>query len=110
MLEALFSSSIAKIGGELLSKWKDHNQVRALLDQQKRRILETRISNVRWAELRRLRDAFLQYGLAEKSQANRKFFDQWLTNPVVEMSWTPSGGWTLAQISELHADLEKVQA
>ena len=84
--------------------------MRALLEQHKRRILETRISNARWAELRRLRDVFLQYGLADKFQANRRFFDQWLTSAVVEMGWTPSGGWPLAQISDLRAHLEKVRA
>jgi hypothetical protein len=110
MLETLLSSTIARLGGELVSKWKERKHVRALLDLHKRRIQETRISNNRYAELRRLRDAFLQFGLADKSAANQKFFDKWLADPVVEMGWTPSGGWTLKRISELHVDIEKVHA
>jgi hypothetical protein len=110
MLEAILSSSLAKVGGELLSKLKDRKQSRALFDQQKRRILETRMSHIRWGELRKLRDIFLQHGVADKSDTNREFFDKWLTHPVIEMGLTPTGGWTVEQIRELHTDLERVQA
>jgi len=84
-------------------------QVRALLDVHKRRIRETRISNNLCPELRHLRDAFLQYGLTDRSEANRKFFDKWLTHPAVEMGWTPAGGWSSERISDLYADLDGVQ-
>jgi hypothetical protein len=84
--------------------------VQALLELHKRRIRETRISNNRYAELRRLRDSFLQHDLADKSKENRAFFDKWLADPVIEMGWTPSGGWDLKRVAELHADLDGVQA
>ena len=109
MLETLLGSSIGRLGGELLSKWKERQQVHAILELHKRRIRETRISNKRYAELRQLRDIFLQYNLADKHRGNRVFFDKWLADPVVEMGWTPSGGWDLQRITNLHADLESVQ-
>lgn len=109
MLETLLGSSIGKLGGELLSKWKERKQVYALLDLHKRRIRETQIANNRYAELRRLRDLFLQYDLADRNTGNRAFFDKWLADPVVEMGWTPSGGWNLSRIAKLHADLDSVQ-
>ena len=89
---------------------KENKEVSALLDLHKRRIRETRIANNYYAELHRLRETFIQHGLAEKSNGNREFFDKWLADPVVEMGWTPAGGWTLERISALHADIEKVQA
>jgi hypothetical protein len=110
VLETLLGSSIGKLGGELLSKWKERQQVHAILELHKRRIRETRLSNNRWAELRQLRDLFLQYNLADRHSENRVFFDRWLADPVVEMGWTPSGGWDLQRITRLHADLESVQA
>lgn len=79
----------------------------ALLELHKRRIRETRITNNLYAELHhQLRRVFLDHGLAEKSKGNRKFFEKWLTDPVVEMGWTPAGGWTSARVSDLYADLE----
>jgi hypothetical protein len=110
VLETILGSSVGKLGAELLSKWKERKEAQALLALHKRRILETRISNNRYAELRRLRDLFLQNDLANKNKENRAFFDKWLADPVVEMGWTPSGGWTLERISDLHADLEGVRA
>ena len=89
---------------------KDNKVVSALLDLHKRRIRETRIANNYYPELHRLRETFIQHGLAEKSTENREFFDKWLADPVVEMGWAPAGGWTLERISALHADIEKVQA
>lgn len=109
MLDALLSWLIENIGAQFVLKWIERKKAKALLDHQKRRILETRISHVRWAELHQLRDLFLQFDLADKCVGNRKFFVKWLTNPVVEMGWSPGGGWTLNGISELHADLESVR-
>jgi hypothetical protein len=108
VLETILGSSIGKLGGELWSKWKERKQVQALLDLQKRRIREVRISNNRYAELRQLRELFLLHDLASKSKENRAFFDKWLADPVVEMGWTPSGGWNLERITDLHSDLESV--
>src|SRR5271155_527096 len=100
---------MGKLGGELLSKWKERKQVRAHLELQKRRIREVRISNNRYAELRQLWEIFLQHDLASKSKENRVFFDKWLADPVVEMGWTPTGGWNLERITDLHSNLESVQ-
>jgi len=85
-------------------------EVSALLDLHKRRIKETRMANNYYPELHRLRETFIQHGLAERSTENREFFDKWLADPVVEMGWAPAGGWTLERISALHADIEKVKA
>jgi hypothetical protein len=91
-------------------KAEDHKDVRAILDLHKRTIRETRIGNNLYRELGRLRDTFLQYGLADKSEANRKFFDKWLADLVVEMGRTPGGGWTSQRVSHLRADLEALRA
>ena len=99
-----------KLFGEVISAWKQHKKVRAALGEAKRRILATRISNNLWTELRRLRDIFLRYGLADKNAANRQFFDKWLTHFVVEMGYAPSGGWTGDKVEALHRDLESVTA
>ena len=85
------------------------NEVRALIELHKRRILATRIANNYYPELNRLRNTFLQYGLVEKNVSGRKFFEKWLTDPVVEMGWSPAGGWTLARINDLHADVERLK-
>jgi hypothetical protein len=89
---------------------KPDKKVSDLIDLHRRRIKETRIANNYYAELRRLRETFLQHDLADKSAANRQFFDKWLADPVVEMGWTPGGGWTPERISALHADIENVRA
>lgn len=83
-------------------------EFRTVLDFHRRRIQETRITNNLYAELRGLRDFFLQYGLADKSKMNRAFFDKWLTDPVVEMGWTPAGGWTPARVADLFGDLDRL--
>jgi hypothetical protein len=111
MLETILGSSVAKkfiefLGQMLASKWKDRKQSRDLLDLHKRRIMAARVTNSIYRELHGFRDAFLQHGLADRNDANRKFFDKWLSDPVVELGWTPSGGWTRRRISALHADLE----
>jgi hypothetical protein len=111
MLETILGSSAAKkaiecVGDVLASKWKDRKEARNLLDLHKRRIIAVRVTNNIYRELRALRDAFLEHGLANRNEANRKFFDKWLSDPVVEMGWTPSGGWTQKRIAALHADLE----
>lgn len=108
MWDSLLTTAVSKIGGEFLSKWNECKQVRALLELHKRRIRETRIANHYYAELRRIRETFLQHGLAEKNATNRQFFDKWLSDPVVEMGWTPAGGWTVERISALRADIEKL--
>jgi hypothetical protein len=108
MLEALLSSVASKIGGEALSKWKERKQLTALLDQHKLAILAVRMAPNRWAELSRLRDFFLKHGLAKRNAANKEFFDKWLTDPVVEMGYTPGGGWTLEKIAALNSDVEKL--
>jgi hypothetical protein len=86
-----------------------HNETRALIELHKRRILSTRVANNYYPELSRLRETFLQYGLADRNAANRKFFEKWLTDPVVEMRWAPAGGWTIARITELYADIESLK-
>jgi hypothetical protein len=111
MLETILGSSVAKkaidfVGDALASKWKDRKQARDLLAQHKRRIMASRVTNNLYRELRALRDAFLQHGLADRNEASRKFFDKWLSDPVVELGWTPSGGWSQKRIAALHADLE----
>jgi hypothetical protein len=110
MWDSLLTTTASKIGGQLLSKWNERKHVCALLDLHKRRIRETRITNNYYAELRGLRETFLQHGLAEKNAANREFFDKWLSDPVVEMGWTPAGGWNVERISALRTDVEKLQA
>lgn len=110
MWDSLMSTATSKISGALLSKWNERKHVRVLLDLHKRRIRETRITNKYYSELRSLRETFLQYGLAEKNAANREFFDKWLSDPVVEMGWTPSGGWNSDRIVALRRDIEKLQA
>lgn len=113
MLETILSSSVAKksiefVGDMLASKWRERKQARNLLDLRKRRIIAARVTNNIYRELRALRDAFLQHGLADRNEANREFFDKWLSDPVVELGWTASGGWTQKRISGLHADLERL--
>jgi len=44
----------------------------------------------------------------EKHDANRRFFDNWLADPVVEMGWSPAGGWTQERIAALHRDFKGV--
>jgi hypothetical protein len=85
-------------------------EVNALIDLYKRRIKETRVANNYYAELRRIRETFLQHGLADKSVENRQFFEKWSADPVVEMGWTPAGGWSLERIAALQADVEKLHA
>jgi len=113
MLETILGSSVAKksiefLGEMLTSKWKDRKQSRVLLDLHKRRIMAARVTNNIYRELRVFRDAFLQHGLADRNDVNQEFFDKWLSDPVVELGWTPSGGWTKRRISALHADLERL--
>ncbi len=87
----------------------NRKEVLATIDLHKRKIRETRIVNNLYPELRRLRESFLQHDLADRSDANRKFFDKWLADPVVEMGWSPAGGWTQKRVAELHNDLESIR-
>jgi len=84
-------------------------EARARIEMHKRTILATRIANNYYPELSRIRKTFLQYDLAERNSTNRQFFEKWLTDPVVEMGWSPAGGWTLERITELHADIERIK-
>ena len=50
--------------------------------------------------------ARFSWSTISQTSLNRRFFEKWLTDPVVEMGWTPAGGWTRERITELHRDLE----
>ncbi len=80
-----------------------------MLELSKRRILSVRITNSYYPELSRLREVFVLHGLAERSEANRHFFETWLSHPAVEMGWAPCGGWTPKKIEALRADLETIR-
>jgi hypothetical protein len=105
----LAKKSIGRLADVVADKWKEFGEAARDLEQHKRRITSARVTNTIYAELHALREFFLQHGLAEKNGANREFFDKWLSDVVVELRWTPSGGWTTAKIAALHADLEKVK-
>jgi len=67
-------------------------------------ILETRIVNRLYPELNRLR----RYMLAHPPflQANRMFFDKWLSDPFVEEGKELGGShWSQARVERLHQDL-----
>lgn len=81
-------------------------ELRALVEEHKRTIRATRISNYIYRELSAFRKTFLRHGLADVSENYKNFFEKWLTDPMVETGATPAGGWTAARISELHADIE----
>ena len=110
LLETILSSAAGKAAIEALSKWNKQGEVRALVEEHKRRISATRISNNHFAELTRIRETFLKYGLAEKSASNEQFFKTWLTHVAVEMGWTPGGYWNREKIEALHADVERIHA
>lgn len=85
------------------------DEVRALVDLHKRKILATRLVNNYFPELSRLRATFLRFDLAGRSPANQEFFKKWLTNPLVEMGCAPAGFWTRDKVSELYADVERIE-
>jgi hypothetical protein len=111
MIETLLGSEPAKllidaVGG----KWRRHRELQDKVELHKRRILASRVTNNLYRELYGLRQVFVEHDLADKHHANRRFFDNWLADPVVEMGWTPAGGWTQQRIGALHKDLEGVSA
>jgi hypothetical protein len=111
MIETLLGSQAAKVLTDAVAgKWKKHREVHNKVELHKRRILSSRIANNIYRELYGLRETFLEHNLADKGDANRRFFDNWLADPVVEMGWSPGGGWTSKRIASLHADLEGVRA
>ena len=114
MLDTLLDSSLAKksiefVGNVLASKWKNRKRERELFEEHRRRILSARVTNNIYLELCGLRETFLRHAWTGRSKTNQEFFDTWLSDPIVEMGWTPSGGWTRERISALHADLETVR-
>jgi len=111
MLETLLGSQAAKVLTDAVAgKWKKRREVHNKVELHKRRILSSRIANNIYRELYGLRETFLEHNLADRHDANRKFFDNWLADPVVEMGLSPAGGWTAKRIASLHADLEGVRA
>jgi hypothetical protein len=110
MLESLASDAVKLVTDSLLGKWKKHDEAREKVELYRRRIRSTRIANGIYRELHGFREVFLEHNLADKYDANRRFFEKWLTDPIVEMGWTPAGGWTRERITELLRDLEGVSA
>jgi hypothetical protein len=111
MLETVLGSQAAKVLMDAVTgKWKKHREVHDKVELHKRRILSTRIANNIYRELYGLRETFLEHNLMDKHDANRRFFDIWLSDPVVEMGWSPGGGWTEKRVASLHADLKGVRA
>jgi hypothetical protein len=115
VIETILTSSVANrsidfLGRTIVSKWKAHKQMGDLLGIHKRRILAARVTSSIYYELHLLRASFLQYSLTERNEANRRFFEEWLSDPVIELGLTPSGGWTLDRIAALHADLGGLRA
>ena len=103
-------SEVAKRSrGWLTDRVKEHTTTARDLEHHKLRITSATVTTTRYAELHAFRELFLRHRLAEKSDANKEFFQKWLCDPVVELGWTPSGGWTVAKIDTLHSDLEKVK-
>jgi hypothetical protein len=114
MLETILQTAAARkamglVGNRLIGSWKKRQGARESLELSKRRILSVRITNCYFPELTRLREIFVQHGLAERNDDNRTFFETWLSHPAVEMGWAPSGGWTIARIEALRSDLEKIR-
>jgi hypothetical protein len=111
MLETWLGSQVAKVLSDAVArKWKKHGEVHDKVELHKRRILSSRIANNLYRELYGLRETFLEHNLADKHEANRTFFETWLTEPVVELGLTPAGGWTEQRIAALHRDLHGVGA
>jgi hypothetical protein len=110
MLELLASQAAKIVADTIAGKWKKNHEVHQKLNFYKRRILSTRIANNFYRELSALREIFLEHALADKYDVNLRFFEKWLSDPVVEMGWTPAGGWTKERIAELFRDLQGVSA
>jgi hypothetical protein len=109
MVETWLGSQAAKVVTDIVAgKWKKHREVHDKVELHKRRILTSRIASNLYRELYGLRETFLEHNLMEKHDANRGFFDNWLANPVVEMGWSPAGGWTQERIAALRRDLKGV--
>jgi hypothetical protein len=110
MLETWLGSQAAKVLTDAVAgKWRKHREIHDKVELHKRRILSTQITNNIYRELYSLRETFLEHNLGDKSEGNQRFFDNWLADPVVEMGWSPAGGWTQQRIAALHGDLEGVR-
>ena len=110
MLESLASQAVKLLTNAVAGKWKANREVHEKVELCKRRIRATRVSGNIYRELYGLRQVFLDHDLGDKYDVNRRFFDKWLTDPVVEMGWAPSAVWTQAKIFQLHRGLEEVSA
>jgi hypothetical protein len=111
MLETWIGSEATKLLADALAgKWRKHGVVHDKVELHKRRVLSSRISQNIYRELHSLRLIFIEHNLMTKHDTNRKFFDKWLTDPIVEMGWSPSGAWTQQRIAALRTDLEGVRA
>lgn len=119
MLDTIIETAVAKkamdlamdlFGDKLTGDRKKRREAREALELIKTRILSVRIANNYYPELSRLREIFIRYGLTDRSDDNRQFFETWLSHPAVEMGWAPSGGWTVPRIEALYTDLAKIRA
>ncbi|HTU33885.1 MAG TPA: hypothetical protein VMF66_08795 [Candidatus Acidoferrum sp.] len=109
LLASAGSELAKKSVGWASDKFKEFTETARGLEQHKRRIKSARVTSTIYAELHAFRNFFLEHGLAEKNQENQRFFHKWLSDPVIERGWTPSGGWTAARVADLHQHLEKVK-
>jgi hypothetical protein len=95
MVETWLGSQGAKVVTDIVAgKWKKHREVHDKVELHKRRTLTSRNASNLYRELYGLQETFLEHNLMEKHDANRRFFDNSLASPVVEMGWNPAGGWT----------------
>jgi hypothetical protein len=79
MLDTILETVAARkamdlVGDRLIGSWKKRREAREALELSKRRILSVRIANCYFPELTRLREIFVQHGLAERNDHNRRFF------------------------------------